>query len=244
MDSHPDPIGLHPRRTWWPSAATCAFLASGLEIFSFVLFLLQRSLVLSPLQRSRVIESAGSTPSLGLAHTGVVFAEFIVVFLGVAVEATALWGVGRRQRAVAPISARLGQWAVATYVVSAPLFVLIVLPIVGVYGVWSAAVGNWVFRVALSPLTLAFGCLGWASRGGTGPRQRWANGGLLAVATFGVFSLTWRLFGLPTGQRWLWVGSLDVALRAATWVAVGAWLRSTMIVSQSGDSRDGFANQA
>jgi hypothetical protein len=36
MSSHPNPIGLHARRTWWPSAATCAFLASGVEIFSNV----------------------------------------------------------------------------------------------------------------------------------------------------------------------------------------------------------------
>jgi hypothetical protein len=45
--------------------------------------------------------------------------------------------------------------------------------------------------------------------------------------------VTWRLSGLPTGERWLWVGALDTALRAATWAAVGTWLRSTTIVSRA-----------
>jgi hypothetical protein len=224
VNSYPNPTGLRARRTSWPSAATCAFLVSGLEILSFVLYLLLRR---------RAIESGG------LTYIGLVIAVF-----GIAAQATALWGVGRRQQAVAPVSARLGQWAVATYVVvSALLFVFLMT--VGGFGVWPAgAVGNWGFQVALIPLTLAFGCLGWASRGGTGPRQRWANGGLFAVATFGVFNVTWTLLGLPTGQRWLWLASLYAALRAATWATVGAWLRSATIVSQSGDSRNGFADQA
>jgi hypothetical protein len=227
MSSHPNPIGLHARRTWWPSAATCAFLAGGVEIFSFVLYLLQRN---------KAIWSAGSTPSLA-GVTYLVFAVLILV-LGVTAEATALWVVGRHQRAVAPVSARLGQWAVAVYVVCLPLAVSmptleLIIPIAFGVGVWPAAVSKWAYQVALIPLTLAFGCLGWATRGGTSRLQRWASGGLLAVATFGVFSETWRLSGLTTGERWLWVGALDAALRAATWAAVGAWLRSTTIVSRA-----------
>jgi len=226
MSSHSNPTGLHARRARWPSAATCAFLASGVEIFSFVLYLLQRN---------KAIGSAASTPSLGFTY--MVFAMLILV-LGVTVEATALWVVGRHQRAVAPVSARLGQWAVAVYVASLPLAVsmpslVLIIPITLGVGVWPAAVGKWAYQVALIPLTLAFGCLGWATHGGTSRSQRWASGGLLAVATFGVFSVTWRLSGLPTGERWLWVGSLDAALRAATWAAVGAWLRSTTIVSRA-----------
>ena len=218
MSSHPNPIGLHARRTWWPSAATCAFLASGVEIVSFVLYLLLRN------------KAIGSV-------TYMVFAGLILV-LGVAVEATALWAVGRHQRAVAPVSARLGQWAVAVYVVSLPLAVSMptlaqIIPITLGVGVWPAAVSKWAFQVAVFPLTLAFGCLGWATHGGTSRSQRWASGGLLAVAAFGVFSVTWRLSGLPTGERWLWVGALDTALRAATWAAVGTWLRSTTIVSRA-----------
>ena len=226
MSSHPNPIGLHARRTWWPSAATCAFLASGVEIFSFVLYLLQRN---------KAIGSAGSTPSLGVTY--LVFAVLILV-LGVTVEATALWVVGRHRQAVAPVSARLGQWAVAVYVVSLPLAVsmptlVLIIPITLGVGAWAAAVSKWAYQVAMISLTLAFGSLGWATHGGTSRSQRWASGGMLAVATFGVFSVTWRVSGLPTGERWVWVGSLDAALRAATWVAVGAWLRSTTIVSRA-----------
>src|ERR1039457_1895255 len=106
MSSHPNPIGPHARRTWWPSAATCAFLASGLEIFW---------LVLSRWQLSRAMKFAGGTPSPDL-YAGLVIDELIGL-LGIAIEATALWGVGRRQRAVAPVSVRLGQWAIATHVV-------------------------------------------------------------------------------------------------------------------------------
>ena len=184
MGSHPNPIGLHARRTWWPSAATCAFLASGVEIFSFVLYLLLRN------------KAIGSV-------TYMVFAVLILV-LGVTVEATALWAVGRHQRTVAPVSARLGQWAVAVYVVSLPLAVsmptlVLIIPIALGVGVCPAAVSKWAYQVALIPLTLAFGCSGWATHGGTSRSQRWASGSLLVVATFGVFSVTWRLSGLPPG---------------------------------------------
>jgi hypothetical protein len=226
MSSHPNPIGLHARRTWWPSAAACAFLASGVEIFSFVLYLLQRN---------KAIGSAGSTRPLGVTYF--VFLGLILV-LGVTVEATALWAVGRHQRTVAPVSARLGQWAVAVYVVSLPLAVsmptlVLIIPIALGVGDWPAAVSKWAYHVALIPLILAFGCLGWATHGGTSRSQRWASGGPLTVATFSVFSVTWRLSGLPTGERWLWVAALDAALRAATWAAVGTWLRSTTIVSRA-----------
>ena len=218
MNSHLDPTGLRARRAWWPSAASCAFVAAGLEILSFGLsqYLVQRP-----------------TAPPGLTYMGFMIA---VAVIGIAVQARALWGVGRRQRAVAPVIARLGQWAVATYVVvSGLLFILPLMP------VWAyafilrpaGAMGS-VFHVALIPLTLAFGCLGWASRGDSGPLQRWASRGLLVVTMFGVFSVIrtlFGLFGLPTGQRWLWLASLAVALRAATWAAVGAWLRNFAIRS-------------
>src|ERR1035438_10017537 len=95
-------------------------------------------------------------------------------------------------------------------------------------GLWCLDCGwGWQlgFPGPLIPLTLAFGCLGWASRGDSGPRQRWASGGLLVVAMFSVFSVIWARFGLQTGQHWLWLASLHTALDAATWAAVGAWLR-------------------
>ena len=218
------------RRTWWPSASTCAFLASGLEILWFALSLFVRS---------RVVESAVRT-FLGLtgwATTAlmVVFVVWMLLF-SAAVRATALWAIGRRQRAVAPVTARLGQWAVAAYVVvSVPVFVLIVLMSFGGFGVWPTvsahaaqllAQDKWVFQVALFPMTMALACLGLASLGSASPWQRWASGGMLLVAIFGVFNVTTTLFGLPVASQGLWLGSLDVALRAAMWAAVGALLRS------------------
>ena len=83
-----------------------------------------------------------------------------------------------------------------------------------------------IFQAALIPLTLAFGCLGWASGGGDSPWRRWASRGLLVLAVFGVLSVTWRLLGLPTGRQWLWRASLQAALRAAVWATLGVWLRS------------------
>jgi hypothetical protein len=107
-------------------------------------------------------------------------------------------------------------------VVSGLLFGLMT---VGIFSGWPAgAVGNRLFQVPLIPLTVAFGCLGWASRGDFGPRQRLASGGLLVVTMFGVFSVIWSLLGLPSGRRWLLLASLHTALRAATWAAVGACL--------------------
>jgi hypothetical protein len=222
---HPDSTVLRARLIRWPAAATCAFLASGLEIFLDVL---------SRWQLSKLIKYAGPVSELVIVEL-----NFSYVLLA-AVEAVALWGIGRRQRAVAPTSARLGQWAVATYVVMSVLLVLILLISVLNLGVWSLAsaygaqfllAGNWGFEVVMIPLTLAFGCLGWASRGGTGRRQQWASSGLLALAAFGVLNLTWKLCGLPTGHRWIWLAFLHVALRAATWAAIGAWLRSAPIVA-------------
>lgn len=230
MSTHAYPIGLQTRRTWWPSASTCAFLASGLEMVSFVFYLWQRTVVQSLVQRNASGSAAG-TASLDLNYIAVVFPALILL-IGLAVEATALWGVGRRQRHVAPVSARLGQWAIVAYVVSLPLFMVIMSITTGL-GVWPAAVNKGAFQVATSPMTLALACLGWASRGGTSRLQQWASGGLIAVATFGVFSATWRLLGLPTGEGWLWVGWSGVALRVAMWAAVGAWLRSTTIVSRA-----------
>jgi hypothetical protein len=212
VNSHPDPTGLRARRTWWPSAASCAFTASGQEIVSFGLGL--------------YVSSAAAREHAALLNIEFMIAEFMIAVIGTAAAARALWGVGQRQQAVAPVSARLGQWAVATFVVVSGLL-LFVLMTAEAFGVWTAGgVGNWVFQVPLIPLTLAFGCLGWASRGDSGPRQRWASGGLLVVAMFSVFSVIWARFGLQTGQHWLWLASLHTALDAATWAAVGAWLRT------------------
>jgi hypothetical protein len=245
MNSQPNPAATHARRTWWPSAATCAFLASGQEIFSFVLVQWQRGM----------IESARSRQSLETVYESAIVGYlflFLLVF-GVAVEARALWGVGRRQRSVAPLSSRWGQWAVATYVVASALtFVPIVLMDMGVFVVSQTvsdhaglflATNRWVFQVPMMPLTLAFGCLGWASRGASGPRGRWAARGMLALAAWATFRMMWTMFGLPAGPEWLWLAIGAVTLRAATWIAVGAWLRSTTIAPRPSDPLDGFADR-
>lgn len=212
MNSHYNLPGTR-ERVLWPAAALCAFIASGLEIFSFSHYLLLRP---------GATESAGSPPDL---HPGIIHTGFMVAVIGLIAEATALWGIGKRQRAVAPISARLGQWCVAIYVVvSGVLFV------VGTFGGWFAgALGSWSFPAARVPVTLAFGCLGWASRGGTPVTQRWASRALLIVTAVGVFSLIRNLSGLSTGQGWPWFALLHALLhaflRSGMWSAVGTWLR-------------------
>ena len=70
------------------------------------------------------------------------------------------------------------------------------------------------FPCRTGPLDTGLGCLGWAIRGGEGPKLRWASSGLLALAAFGVFSVSWALFHLPAGQHWLWVSSLHAFERS------------------------------
>jgi hypothetical protein len=55
------------------------------------------------------------------------------------------------------------------------------------------------------------------------PWQRWASSGMLVIGALGILSLIWWLYGLPTGPRWL--AGVHVALRAATWFMMGAWLK-------------------
>lgn len=124
MNSHVDPIVTPSRLIRWPSAATCAFLASGLQVLLFVLSQLASGW-------GRLLLDGSTYAGLVVVELFFVLFELIFVF-GVAVEATALWGVSRRQRTVAPLSAPLGQWVVATHVVmKVSLFVLTVLMSVG-----------------------------------------------------------------------------------------------------------------
>jgi hypothetical protein len=218
-------MNSHSIRIRWPSAATCAFLAGGLEIFSFALSQWQIG----------AIKSANTRPELLMSDQWVIVGVVLLLLFvfGVAAEATALWSVGRRQRSVAPISSRSGQTAVAIYVaVCALTFALV--PILGVLQTVSAggqflASNKWILHAPRIPVTLAFGCLGWASRGASGARQRWAHRSMLAMAALGIFGIV-RL----AGPQWLWaplrslspsLAAVDVAARAAAWAVVGAWLR-------------------
>jgi hypothetical protein len=217
-----------------------------------------------------MIESARSRDSLNIYEVVIQAHIFLILsVLGVAVEAKALRGVGRRQRSVAPLSSRWGQWAVAAYVaVRALTFVPTLLMDMGIFVPWQTVsmyagqflvAHKWLFHATTIPLTLAFGCLGWASRGDSETRGRWAARSMLAVAAWATFGIMWRMFGLPAGQEWVWlapIGSLaghfsgadvalgvNVALGAAMWVAVGVWLRSATIAPRSADPLDGFADQ-
>lgn len=223
MSNHPDPTGLRARRTWWPSAASCAFLASGLEILSFGFWL-----------RTWAAAREHAVPPSGLINIGFTIGlGFTIALIGIAAEARALWGVARRQQAIAPVSARLGQWAFATYVVVSVLVYLLMPLGAAAFGVRFMRVfrvGNQVTQILL---TLAFGCLGWASRGDSSPRQRWASGALLVVTMFGVFNVIGNLFGLRIWQRSLWLASLQPAVRAAMWAMVGVWLRGVTVVLPS-----------
>jgi hypothetical protein len=95
------------------------------------------------------------------------------------------------------------------------------------FGPWPhSAPGVWVFHVPNIPKALTFGLLGWAARGGSSLLQRWASIGLIAVALISGLSVI-RLFpGWATEELWPWLPSVQVGLRAATWVVVGAWLRT------------------
>ncbi len=99
MNSQPNPAAAHARRIWWPSAATCAFLASGQEIFSFVLFQWQHGMMESARSRQSLDE-------IGCELTILAYIFLLLFALGVVVEARALWGVGQRQRFDAPLISR------------------------------------------------------------------------------------------------------------------------------------------
>jgi hypothetical protein len=199
------------KRTSYFSPAACAFIASGIELLSYGIYLMQRS---------GMIESARSSfyfppPS--------VFIALLLGLLGLAAQSRALWHVAGIQRAVAPFSARAGRWAVAAYVLVS-ILVLVVL-VVRLSGV--SRVAFWPLHMPRFALTIALLLLGWASRGNTNSWQRWASTGLLAMGALGILSIGWWVFGLPRGPRWVWPAALHVILRAATWAAVGAWLRRT-----------------
>ena len=210
--------GLCARRTGWPSAASCAFVASGLELLSFGL----TRYVLAP--------AIAAVREHAVLPSGPIYLGLAMWVIDMAAQARALWGVARRQQAVSPVTARCGKWAFAAYVVVSGLMYILMPVVLVAFGRWSVRVFRVGNGVVETLSTLAFGCLGWASRSDSGSWQRWASRGLLVVTMFGVFSVIGNLFGLPTGQRWLWLAPLQVAVRAAMWAVVGAWLRSVTVV--------------
>ncbi|MBV9611763.1 MAG: hypothetical protein JO091_04795, partial [Acidobacteriaceae bacterium] len=116
------------RRAWWPSAAACAFLASGLEILAFGFFRYLYALEMP------VIRENGHIPS-GLVDLGM-YGGLTIWVIGMAAQGTAVWGITRRQQAIAPVSARWGQWAFVTYIVVSGL-VYFLMPLAGfVFSFW------------------------------------------------------------------------------------------------------------
>ena len=195
----------------YPSAATCAFLAAAIEILSFGLAMSQRSRIRNAAETDFFLPPAWVYVSVALALTGI------------AAQARALWHVGVIQQTAAPLSARAGRCAVAAYIATGVLvFVVTGLALSGTRLILpiGSSIAHWP-RIAL---TAAFACLGWASRGNTSRWQRWASAGLLATGALGILSVAWWLFGFPAPPRW--IAGVHVALRAATWAVVGAWLRT------------------
>jgi hypothetical protein len=206
---------MRAQRTSFLSPAACAFIASGIEILSFAYYRVQRSEMIN-----------GADSDIFPLYTSLYVALFVGM-LGVAAQARVLWHVGGIQRTVAPFSSRAGRWAVATYVVVGVLgpilLVMRLLELSGLLLVGVDIVGLWLIRVPQYAQTLAFAFLGWASLGSNRPWQRWASSGMLVIGALGILSLIWWLYGLPTGPRWL--AGVHVALRAATWFMMGAWLK-------------------
>jgi hypothetical protein len=148
----------------------------------------------------------------------------IVEMIGMGASAVALWGVGRRQQIVAPVSVRLGRWAVVAHLVVQVLLVAISVTMPFVSRCMEHAVDlSRVFWATGIPFTLALACLGWASRSNNDMWQRWASSGLLTVAALGVFEVSWSLVAIR--PRGLWLRWLRAALTFAMWTAVGLWLR-------------------
>jgi hypothetical protein len=190
-------------KTWQSLAAACAFVAGGTEILSFVLFrYFYRDLV---------------NPDWKFQGTALTISLVIMAVIGLATQAISLWSISRLQRAVTPVSARLGQWFAATYVVASVLLF---------FHWYLLGAGKLVSHVSTIAFALACLSLGIAARRGGGPRLRWASGGLVAAATIGLFSLVWRFAGLSTDQGWLGLTLMRLAVDVAMWVAVGVWLLS------------------
>lgn len=210
------------RRRWWPRAAPCAFLSAFLGLASFLL----------TRQQSRAMQAAGS--SYYNAPHYVVLSVVIMATgaLAIAANVTAMLGVMRRQRFLAPRSARWGEWMLIAYV-AGPLLAAL-----------SIALVPWVFRdfsplssrnfvigfsmIGAIPWIFVLSCAGWASRGGVSLWQRRAATGLFASAAFGILRLTLQVLGLLTANAWLWLQPLQVMVHTATWVAIGLWLRETV----------------
>jgi hypothetical protein len=206
------------RRTSYLSPAACAFIASGIEILSFAYY---------RLQRSTMIHRADS--DIFPLYTSLYVALFVGV-LAVAAQARALWHVGGIRRIVAPFSSRAGRWAVATYVVVGVLVpILMAMRLLelfpGLLSLGMDTVAQWLIRLPRYAQTLAFAFLGWASLGRTRPWQRWASTGLLVIGALGILSIVSWLLGWPRGPRPMWLSAVHTLMHAATWAAIGAWLR-------------------
>lgn len=227
MDGNAQPIGLDRRRTRWPSAAACAFIASGLTIVSFTANLMQQRAIASA-------RSAGGIP-LGVSpfNPWAILATVSQLIM-IAAQAKAFWGIARVQQAVAPVSARLGQRAFIAFLVAAVLVVPVGFPIALMAGN-TTSVWMKISAVPLCTLALAHGFFGWASRGSSYPWQRWAGVGLLVLAGNGLFNVILMLFLSPGWQYPTWLSFVLMGLPAGTWAAVGGWLRQVPEISRPGN---------
>ena len=188
-------------------ASTCAFLVAAVEILAFALVVFQREVTLRSFEDPPIFASV------------FIYLGIAIALIGAAAQGMCLWEVGRRQKVVAPTTSRLGQLAVATYVVVVFLTTILssIVPFV-VELRWPSYLPGFF-------LSFALGCLGVAAHGGRSSWQRWASLGLLFTALTGVLTLAWRLFGLQSGPGPLWFAMAILLMRVATWIALGVWLR-------------------
>jgi hypothetical protein len=152
--------------------------------------------------------------------------------IAVVARALALSGVARRQASVASAAVLLG-WAVVGYAAigflwSVAIAMTAATPFFSVPDLPGARLSSLINRPAqlasTTAITVAFGSLGWASRGGQDWRQLWASRGLLAVAILYMLNLVPT--GTPVSQRWPWFVWPGIAVRVGTWCVLALWLRS------------------
>jgi hypothetical protein len=206
--------GLWPLRL--PSAASCAFLMSGLEVISYAVTRLYLDLVRGTYETAPLINPLFN-------YTGL-----ILGVVAVTAHAISLWGVARHQQDVAPLSVRLGRCAIILFSVLGPIPV-----IAGSLDLWALLDASKWWKLVWIPSSLAYACLSWATRGGTDARQRWASRSLLLLAAFRALGALVLLTGFPSGHRPPWLTPLQVAFRAGAWSAVGIWLYKVRTVAMS-----------
>src|SRR5262245_39683556 len=111
MDGGPQTIDLDRKRIRSPSAATCAFVAGGLQIASSTSILIG--------QRALATAQAAGDIRVGIRRLQWwAIVATVIQLIMIAAQTKAFWRIARVQQPVAPISARLGQRAFILFLVT------------------------------------------------------------------------------------------------------------------------------